>query len=205
MFTRWKMNTIQCHYSFQLFQQTRRSEHKLYTMINTISTPLKITTALINLLLKYRKSTVRLPKGKVCGFIQRLKWQASRPQSAHLPLAFIRIHQMAQSWTVVTTCSCSLLLICQPRKDERLSWPNWLTYSEWFTHINGSPVSCRSSAGQRKLAGQRPTFYLCATNFDILKTNWIRLFFTYLWNDPRSIAITRCPPGANQHAKRISK
>ena len=26
-----------------------------------------------------------------------------------------------------------------------------------------SPVSCRSSAGQGKLAGQRPTFYRCAT------------------------------------------
>jgi len=26
-----------------------------------------------------------------------------------------------------------------------------------------SPVSCRSSAGQRKFAGQRPTFYRCAT------------------------------------------
>jgi len=22
------------------------------------------------------------------------------------------------------------------RKDERLSWPSWLTYSGWFTHIS---------------------------------------------------------------------
>ena len=51
----------------------------------------------------------------------------------------------------------------RPRKDERLSWPSCLTYSGWFTHISGYPVSCRSSAGQRKLAGQRPTFYRCAT------------------------------------------
>ena len=28
-----------------------------------------------------------------------------------------------------------------------------------------SPVSCRSSAGQRKFAGQRPTFYHCATQW----------------------------------------
>jgi len=25
------------------------------------------------------------------------------------------------------------------RKDERLSWPGWLTYSGWFTHISGHP------------------------------------------------------------------
>ena len=28
-----------------------------------------------------------------------------------------------------------LLLICLPRKDERLSWPSWLTYSGRLTHI----------------------------------------------------------------------
>ena len=38
---------------------------------------------------------------------------------------------------------CSLL-IYRPRKDERLSWPSWLTYSGWFTHISGHP----SAAGR---------------------------------------------------------
>ena len=32
----------------------------------------------------------------------------------------------------------------QPRKDERLSWPSWLTYSKRFTHISGHP----SAAGR---------------------------------------------------------
>ena len=32
----------------------------------------------------------------------------------------------------------------RPRKDERLSWPSWLTYSGWFTHISGHP----SAAGR---------------------------------------------------------
>jgi len=64
-------------------------------------------------------------------------WQVSRPQSAqtwitqfnlqttpcHL-LVFVRVHQMAPPRTVVTTSSCSLLLIYRPRKDERLSWPS---------------------------------------------------------------------------------
>ena len=31
----------------------------------------------------------------------------------------------------------SLLLIYRPRRDERLSWPGWLTYSGWLTHISG--------------------------------------------------------------------
>jgi len=30
-----------------------------------------------------------------------------------------------------------LLLIYRPRRDERLSWPGWLTYSGWLTHISG--------------------------------------------------------------------
>jgi len=44
-------------------------------------------------------------------------------------------------------------------------WPSWLTYSGWLTDNSGqwSPISCRSSAGQGKFAGQRPTFYHCAT------------------------------------------
>jgi len=41
--------------------------------------------------------------------------------------------------SVVTTSSCSLLLIYRPRKNERLSWPGWLTYSGRFTHISGHP------------------------------------------------------------------
>ena len=54
--------------------------------------------------------------------------------------------------------NCSLLLIYWLQKDERLSWPSWLTYSghKW------SPVSCRSTAAQGNFAGQRPTFYHCA-------------------------------------------
>ena len=46
---------------------------------------------------------------------------------------------MAPPRTVVTTASCNLLLIYLPRKDEKLSWPSWLTYSGWFTHISGHP------------------------------------------------------------------
>jgi len=30
-------------------------------------------------------------------------------------------------------------LICRPRRDERLIWPGWLTYSGRFTHVSGHP------------------------------------------------------------------
>jgi len=52
--------------------------------------------------------------------------------------------------------------IYRPRKDERLSWPSWLTYSRWLTHIGGHP----SAAGRTwdgKFADQRPAFYHSAT------------------------------------------
>jgi len=35
------------------------------------------------------------------------------------------------------TSDCSLLLIYRPRRDERLSWPSWLTCSGRFTHVTG--------------------------------------------------------------------
>ena len=50
------------------------------------------------------------------------------------------------------------------RRDEMLSWPGWLTYSGRYTRHyphkwSSSPTSYRSSAGQGKFAGQRPTFH----------------------------------------------
>ena len=40
----------------------------------------------------------------------------------------------------------ALLLIYRPRKNERLSWPSWLTCRGWFTHISGHP----SAAGRAR-------------------------------------------------------
>ena len=63
------------------------------------------------------------------------------------------------------TSNCSSLLIYRPRKDERLSWPSWLTYSGRLTQYphKWSPISYKSSAGQQKHAGQRPTLYRWTT------------------------------------------
>ena len=59
----------------------------------------------------------------------------------HACLSFVsvHVHQMAPPQLRQRTPNCSLLLIYRPRKDERLSWPSWLTYSGWFTHISGHP------------------------------------------------------------------
>jgi len=53
---------------------------------------------------------------------------------------FVSIRQMALPLTEVTNINCSLLLICQPRKDERLSWPGWLTYSYMYTCIGDQRI-----------------------------------------------------------------
>ena len=40
--------------------------------------------------------------------------------------------------------------IYRPRKDERLSWPSWLMYSGWLTHISGH-LSAAGRAWDRKV------------------------------------------------------
>jgi len=45
-----------------------------------------------------------------------------------------------------------LLLIYRPRKNERLSWPSWLTCSGWLTHISGHPAAT-GRAQDRKFTG----------------------------------------------------
>ena len=53
------------------------------------------------------------------------------------------------------TPNCSLLLIYRPRRDERLSWPSWLTYSGWLTHISGHPATGRAQDSERSPAKDR--------------------------------------------------
>ena len=49
------------------------------------------------------------------------------------------------------TSNCSLLLICRLWKDERLSWPGWLTYSGRFTHISGYPLAADQAQDRESL------------------------------------------------------
>jgi len=51
--------------------------------------------------------------------------------------SLVCVHQMSP------LANRSLLLIYQLRKDERLSWPYWPTYSEWLSHISGHPSATK--------------------------------------------------------------
>ena len=58
----------------------------------------------------------------------------------HACLSFVNIHQMSPPQQLRQhTSNCSSILIYRPGKDDRLSWPSWLTYSGWLTHISGHP------------------------------------------------------------------
>jgi len=57
------------------------------------------------------------------------------------------------------TSNCRLLLIYRPKKDERLSWPSWVTYSGWFTHISGH----RSATGRSQDSKSTPAKDRCYT------------------------------------------
>ena len=89
----------------------------------------------------------------ICGIYLRIKGKERKsicircmPQSAqswitefylqihHACLSFVSVHQMAPPLTEVETFNCSLILIYRPRRDERLRWFGWLTYSRRFTH-----------------------------------------------------------------------
>ena len=56
----------------------------------------------------------------------------------HACLSFVSIHQMALPLTEAADIKLQLTTH-RPRRDERLSWPGWLTYSWWLTHISGHP------------------------------------------------------------------
>jgi len=72
----------------------------------------------------------------------------------HACLSFASVHQMAPPQQLrQQTSKCSLLLIYRPWKDERLSWPGWLTCSGWFTHLSGHPsTTARAQDSKRMLA-----------------------------------------------------
>jgi len=79
-----------------------------------------------------------------------------------MPAFSLRSHSPDGAATDCGDNSCSLLLIYRPRKDKAES--AWLADLQRTVYPHKwSPISCRSNAGQRKLAGQRPTFYRCAT------------------------------------------
>jgi len=57
----------------------------------------------------------------------------------HACLSFVSVHQMAPPLTEVRDIQLQLTTQLSTRRDERLSWPGWLTYSGRLTHISGHP------------------------------------------------------------------
>ena len=75
----------------------------------------------------------------------------------HLPLP-AAFHQTALVLCVVTAAICSdysLLLICRPREDERLSRPSWLNYSGQRFHVYVSVYMRVSVSGVARLEWAR--------------------------------------------------
>jgi len=82
---------------------------------------------------------------------------------------FINVHQMAPPLTEVADIHCSLLLIYRAWRDERLSWPGWLTYSGRFTHISGHPSATGRVQDREVSRPKTDVLPLChATNHHVL-------------------------------------
>ena len=89
---------------------------------------------------------------------------------------FASVHQMAPLLSEVEGIWWGLLLIYRPRRDERLSWPGWLTHSGWLTHISGYTIGYRSSAGQWSPPAKRPTLYRYSTQPTTFWSNFSKKF-----------------------------
>jgi len=71
-------------------------------------------------------------------------------------LPFLRERSPDVTTTATKAVDIQLQLIFRPRKDERLSWPSWLSYSGWFTHISGHPsATCRGQDSESTPAKDR--------------------------------------------------
>ena len=61
----------------------------------------------------------------------------------------------------------------RPRKDERLSWPSWLTYSGWLTHNSGHPSAAgraqdrESSPARDRRSTTVPRTHISTLTFDL--------------------------------------
>jgi len=80
----------------------------------------------------------------------------------HICLYLVSVHQMAPPLLWSQTSNCGLLLIYRSRKDERLSWPGWLTFSRRFTHIclAVGRAQDRESSPVKDMQRSRPAAFL---------------------------------------------
>ena len=75
----------------------------------------------------------------------------------------------------------------RPRKDERLSWPSWLTYSGWLTHISGHP-SAAGRAQDRESSPARDRRSTTVPRHQLPTTYGMPNFPAIdLWNVPKTV------------------
>ena len=88
----------------------------------------------------------------------------------HACLSFISILQMASPLTEVADIQLQLTTRLSMWKDERLSWPGWLTYSGRFTNISGHPSATgRAQDRESSLAkDQRSATVTCLLTYFLL-------------------------------------
>jgi len=75
-----------------------------------------------------------------------------------------------------------LLLIYRPQKEERLSWPSWLTCSGRFTHtvvIRRLQAEHRTGSVRRPKTGVPPTVLLCHSKSTLLVLSTSHQIFRY--------------------------
>ena len=81
----------------------------------------------------------------------------------HACLSFVSVHQMALPLTEAADIELQLTTHLSTPKGRKAELA-WLVDLERMAYPHKwSPISYRSSAGQRKFAGERPTLYRCAT------------------------------------------
>jgi len=90
-----------------------------------------------------------------------------------------------------------LLLTYRPRKDERLSWPSWLTCSGWLTHLSGHP-SAAGRAQDRESSLAKDRRYTAVPrnqqrNEEMLDCGMVRFPTGYYWHC--SWSLKKAPPG----------
>jgi len=91
----------------------------------------------------------------------------------HIDRSMSSMKQQTSNW--------NLLLIYRPRRDERLNWPGWLTYSRQFTHISGYPSAAgraQDRAVRRPKTNVLPLFH-ATIFFTIYIHNTVKLFTVY--------------------------
>ena len=106
------------------------------------------------------------------------------------------------------TSNFSSLLIYRPQKDERLSWPSWLTYIAGGlpTPYKWSPISYKSSAGRQKHIGQRPMLYRWTTQPTIYRVagHFVCLDGRYEMSCWKSLQQRRHCPSSHVHWRHTS-